>query len=189
MFDAQGTQHVMYRGIDSDIHELWWINGWNTDDLTAATTPQARHGDPVGYMFEAQGTQHVMYRGIDSDIHELWWNGVEYRRRDRHRRAAAAATDINLAGYVFEDQGTQHVIYRGTDNHIHELWSAAATMAGMAVFLDPGHNGANDSSITRQVPNGRGGAKTAKRAGTATSDGYPEHSFQLGRSAADSVMR
>jgi N-acetylmuramoyl-L-alanine amidase len=55
--------------------------------------------------------------------------------------------------------------------------SAAGNLAGMAVFLDPGHSDANDSSITRQVPNGRGGTKDCQTTGTATSDGYPEHSF------------
>ena len=35
----------------------------------------------------------------------------------------------------------------------------AASLAGMAIFLDPGHNGVFDSSITQQVPNGRGGTK------------------------------
>jgi N-acetylmuramoyl-L-alanine amidase len=55
--------------------------------------------------------------------------------------------------------------------------SAAPNIAGMAVFLDPGHNGVNDSSITRQVPNGRGGTKDCITTGTATSDGYPEHAF------------
>jgi hypothetical protein len=24
VFDAQGTQHVVYRGVDGHIHELWW---------------------------------------------------------------------------------------------------------------------------------------------------------------------
>ena len=47
----------------------------------------------------------------------------------------------------------------------------------MIVFLDPGHNGANDASITRQVPNGRGGTKDCQTSGTNTDDGYPEHSF------------
>ncbi|MDI3312916.1 MAG: Rv3717 family N-acetylmuramoyl-L-alanine amidase [Mycobacterium sp.] len=52
-----------------------------------------------------------------------------------------------------------------------------ANVAGMIVFLDPGHNGANDASITRQVPTGRGGTKDCQASGTATSDGYPEHTF------------
>ena len=47
----------------------------------------------------------------------------------------------------------------------------------MAVFLDPGHNGAQDASINRQVPNGRGGTKECDTSGTATADGYPEHAF------------
>src|SRR6201996_9230427 len=55
--------------------------------------------------------------------------------------------------------------------------SAAPNISGMAVFLDPGHNGGYDSSMTRQVPNGRGGTKECNTTGAATSDGYPEHAF------------
>jgi N-acetylmuramoyl-L-alanine amidase len=55
--------------------------------------------------------------------------------------------------------------------------SAATDITDMAVFLDPGHSGASDSSITRQVPNGRGGTKECQTTGTATPDGYPEHAF------------
>ncbi len=55
--------------------------------------------------------------------------------------------------------------------------SAGSDIAGMAVFLDPGHNGVSDSSLTRQVPNGRGGTKNCQTTGTATAGGYPEHSF------------
>ena len=55
--------------------------------------------------------------------------------------------------------------------------TASAAIAGMAVFLDPGHSGASDSSISRQVTNGRGGTKACETTGTSTSDGYPEHAF------------
>jgi N-acetylmuramoyl-L-alanine amidase len=44
-------------------------------------------------------------------------------------------------------------------------------------FLDIGHSGINDSSITRRVPNGRGGTKDCQTTGTSTDEGYPEHSF------------
>ena len=47
----------------------------------------------------------------------------------------------------------------------------------MIVFLDPGHNGSNDASISRQVPTGRGGTKDCQASGTSTDDGYPEHTF------------
>ena len=51
------------------------------------------------------------------------------------------------------------------------------SVAGMIVFLDPGHNGANDASMTRQVPTGRGGTKDCQASGTSTDDGFPEHTF------------
>lgn len=54
---------------------------------------------------------------------------------------------------------------------------AAPNVAGKIVFLDPGHNGANDASINRQVPTGRGGTKDCQTSGTSTDDGYPEHTF------------
>jgi N-acetylmuramoyl-L-alanine amidase len=55
--------------------------------------------------------------------------------------------------------------------------AAPANIAGMIVFLDPGHNGANDASISRQVPTGRGGTKNCQESGSSTDDGYPEHTF------------
>jgi N-acetylmuramoyl-L-alanine amidase len=55
--------------------------------------------------------------------------------------------------------------------------AAPASIAGRIVFLDPGHNGANDGSISRQVPTGRGGTKDCQASGTSANDGYPEHTF------------
>jgi N-acetylmuramoyl-L-alanine amidase len=55
--------------------------------------------------------------------------------------------------------------------------AAPANIAGMIVFLDPGHSGANDASISRQVPTGRGDTKDCQASGTSTDDGYPEHTF------------
>lgn len=54
---------------------------------------------------------------------------------------------------------------------------ATGDIAGTTVVLDAGHNGANDGSLTRQVPTGRGGTKDCQTTGTATDDGYPEHTF------------
>lgn len=53
----------------------------------------------------------------------------------------------------------------------------AAGIAGMSVFIDPGHSGRYDSSLTKQVDDGRGGTKNCQTSGTSTNDGYPEHSF------------
>jgi N-acetylmuramoyl-L-alanine amidase len=56
--------------------------------------------------------------------------------------------------------------------------AAPGSIAGMIVFLDPGHSGAGDpAALSRQVPNGRGGTKNCQTSGTATDSGYPEHSF------------
>ncbi|MCK0176347.1 Rv3717 family N-acetylmuramoyl-L-alanine amidase [Mycolicibacterium sp. F2034L] len=55
--------------------------------------------------------------------------------------------------------------------------AAPANIAGKIVFLDPGHNGANDASISKQVPTGRGGTKDCQASGTSTTDGYAEHTF------------
>jgi N-acetylmuramoyl-L-alanine amidase len=61
---------------------------------------------------------------------------------------------------------------------------ATSSLAGKIVFLDPGHNGANDASINRQVTTGRGGTKECQTTGTNTDAGYPEHSFNW-----DTVLR
>lgn len=55
--------------------------------------------------------------------------------------------------------------------------AAPANIAGKIIFLDPGHNGSNDASISRQVPTGRGGTKNCQASGTTSNSGYPEHTF------------
>ncbi|MGB8389031.1 Rv3717 family N-acetylmuramoyl-L-alanine amidase [Mycobacterium sp.] len=55
--------------------------------------------------------------------------------------------------------------------------AAPSNIAGMVVFIDPGHNGSNDASISRQVPTGRGGTKDCQTSGTSTNTGYQEHTF------------
>nr|WP_179476332.1 Rv3717 family N-acetylmuramoyl-L-alanine amidase [Mycolicibacterium vinylchloridicum] len=54
---------------------------------------------------------------------------------------------------------------------------AAGDLAGRVVVLDPGHSGLYESSLTSQVPTGRGGTKDCQTSGTTTNDGYPEHAF------------
>ena len=60
---------------------------------------------------------------------------------------------------------------------------AAPNVAGMIVFLDPGHQAAMDG-MSRQVPTGRGGTKDCQASGTSTDDGFPEHTFTW-----DTVLR
>lgn len=62
--------------------------------------------------------------------------------------------------------------------------SAAPTVAGRVVFLDPGHAGVNGPQNAKQVPNGRGGTKECQTSGTATARGYTEAAFNF-----DTVLR
>ena len=108
-FTANGTSgmHVVYRGVDNDIHELYWQNGaWGVNDLTAATDAPAAAGDPNGFTFTANGTSgmHVVYRDADDDIHELYWQNGAWGVND-----LTAATDAPAAA------GDRRV-------HVHREW-------------------------------------------------------------------
>jgi hypothetical protein len=128
-FEAQKTQHVLYRGVDRQIYELWWdaASGWGGGSLTGATGASLAAGDPTGYVFAVDATQHVIYRGIDGHIHELWWSAATgWSHGDLTAATGAPAPQGDPAGYSFEAQRTQHVVYRSSDNHIYELWWDAA---------------------------------------------------------------
>ncbi len=71
--DVDSTQHVVYRGIDGHIHELWYNGAWHHNDLTDAADAPAAVGDPSGYTWSADRTEHVVYRSSDGHIHELWF--------------------------------------------------------------------------------------------------------------------
>jgi hypothetical protein len=75
VFDAEGSQHVIYRAGNGHLYELWWTAalGWNQGDLTAAAGSPPAAGDPGAYEFRAEGTQHVVYRTADGHLHEMWW--------------------------------------------------------------------------------------------------------------------
>jgi uncharacterized protein YjhX (UPF0386 family) len=125
VFDAQGTQHVVYRGDDGHIVELWWqaTDGWHLTDLTTVTGAAAAAGDPTGYMFDAQGTQHVLYRSVDGHVVELWWQAADgWHLTDLTAATGAPAAAGEPAAYMFNAQVTQHVVHRTADGHVVELW-------------------------------------------------------------------
>ena len=88
--------------------------------------------------------------------------------RIRHRLRVGAAAALGAVGVITVGTATPT---------IPVATAVPGSIAGMIVFLDPGHNGANDASISRQVPTGRGGTKDCQASGTTTNDGYPEHTF------------
>ena len=132
VFEGQGTQHVIYRGTDFHIHELWWdSNGWHHHDLTtAAGAPLAKglaNGGSIfgvsGYMFNAQGTQHVNYWGQDHHIHELWWDSSNgWHHNDLTIAAGApAVTRVGAVPTGYAIGGAQYVVYRDDNVHATEL--------------------------------------------------------------------
>ncbi len=73
-WDVDHTEHVVYRGTDGHIHELWTdTSGWNHGNLTGSIGAPPAAGDPAGYTWDVDHTEHVVYRGTDGHIHELWF--------------------------------------------------------------------------------------------------------------------
>ena len=122
-WDVDSTQHVVYRGADGHIHELWFNNAWHHNDLTNASggAPLAA-SDPAGYTWDVDSTQHVVYRGADGHIHELWFNNAWHHNDLTNASGGAPLAASDPAGYTWDVDSTQHVVYRGADGHIHELW-------------------------------------------------------------------
>ena len=71
---ADNTNHVVYRGVDGHIHEIFFRRGeeWHHASLTARVNAPQAAGDPVGYTFDLYNSQHIMYPGVDNHIHELY---------------------------------------------------------------------------------------------------------------------
>ncbi|MDO5746671.1 MAG: N-acetylmuramoyl-L-alanine amidase [Actinomycetaceae bacterium] len=62
------------------------------------------------------------------------------------------------------------------DSIVSKLTQSGGTaLRGKTVLVDPGHSGG--SIPGHNVPDGRGGFKVCNNSGTATNDGYPEHTF------------
>jgi catechol 2,3-dioxygenase-like lactoylglutathione lyase family enzyme len=69
------TQHVVYRGEEGDVHELFMggaENKWAHNDISKEANAPRAAGDPAGYVFEADRTQHVVFQTADSNILELY---------------------------------------------------------------------------------------------------------------------
>jgi hypothetical protein len=126
-WEETSTAHVMYLGINNDVIELWWDNGWNIHDLFVAdpTAPTAplRNTPLTGYAFGYTSTQHVMYLDINNHVAELWWDDNGWHHNDLTAATGvpwAPADGTPLVGFAFGN--TQHVLYWGVNNHVVELW-------------------------------------------------------------------
>jgi catechol 2,3-dioxygenase-like lactoylglutathione lyase family enzyme len=128
---SKNTQHVIYRGVDDQVHELYFSAKeakWLHTNLTAATKATKAAGNPAGYVFD--NTQHVVYRGVDDQVHELYFSPKEAKWLHSNLTGETKVTKAagNPAGYILEDnlvarsKNTQHVVYRGADDQVYELY-------------------------------------------------------------------
>jgi len=139
-WEKDKTQHIVYRGTDNQVYELWFREGfifsnwkYEKQPLTTMVGAPPAAGDPMGYAWEEDDTQHVVYLGQDDQIHEIY-----FKRSDKKwayggsmtQKVGAPPAAGNPMGYTWEDDNTQHIIYRGTDGHIHELWQRKALLSG-----------------------------------------------------------
>jgi hypothetical protein len=121
------TSHVVYRGIDDGIHELYRAaNGkWAHNDLTNLTKAPKAAGEPAGYAEEGNKTQHVIFRTADGDLFELFSKYGEnsgWRGRDLTKEANAGKAAGSPDAFYWPGTRSQHVFYRGGDDNIHELF-------------------------------------------------------------------
>ena len=122
-FDHDQSQHIVYRGLDDHIHELWSSGTWHHNDLTlaAGNAPPAA-SKPFGYVWPQDTSQHVIYRGHDNAIHELYTHG-HWQHNNLCQQANVAPTAAGApTGYVDEPNAVEHVVYRDQEGSLHELW-------------------------------------------------------------------
>jgi catechol 2,3-dioxygenase-like lactoylglutathione lyase family enzyme len=126
-FADNKTEHVVYRGEDGHIHELYLPNEgkWMTNDLTATTKAPTAAGDPAGFAEEGNKTEHIVYRSTDGNIIELYvrqGDNMPWRFNDLTMQANAPKAAGNPDAYYWKDTRTNHVVYRGSDGDVHELF-------------------------------------------------------------------
>ncbi len=124
-WEGDQTQHVMYRGVDGHIHELWWSqdSGWQHTDLSAGTGAPPAAGESGRLCLGARSHRARPLPGHGrahprAVVHaEPGW-----QHADLSLATGAPAAGGDPAAYAWEGGGTQHVVYRGVDDQVHELW-------------------------------------------------------------------
>jgi hypothetical protein len=114
--------HVVYRGDDDGVHQLYWASGEvGHDPLSSVAGSPDATDDPVGYYDAARDTAHVIYRGGDNRLHDLYWTGdgrVSYEGPLTAPAHPPAGTPAGMADATFD-----YAIYRGADGQILSRYS------------------------------------------------------------------
>jgi hypothetical protein len=125
------SQHVVYRGEDDDVHELYLDpeGHWQSGDLSKTANAPKAVGSPTAYVEEPNKTEHVVFRTDAGDVVELHakykenqWAMKDLTKEANAPKAAGDPTAYRLRESRLRGITTQHVVYRGEDGDLHELY-------------------------------------------------------------------
>lgn len=143
------NQHVVYRGADRNVHQLYTTTTWNHRILNTLVGAPKAAGNPIGYTtFDGGGqmvVQHVVYRGEDSRLYELYTVGDQWRLSKLTELTGAPAPYGDPFAYTTDYGDVQHIVYRAKDRHVHELFARTewrhkdltAATGGPDIHADP----------------------------------------------------
>jgi hypothetical protein len=148
------TQHVIYIGLDDDIHELYYNGNWWHSDLIQnnCSRPKPPHaagngGYVSGFVWTADSSEHVIYVGNDLHLHELWLKlsvaGGDNCWHHTDLTNVVGGTPRpdptgGVVGYEWPDDGSEHFVYKGFDGYVHEIYNSPNSGWGRTDFYgDP----------------------------------------------------
>jgi len=118
--EFSSTQHVIYRGTDKQVHELFFEElvhlkgaaGWEERVLTKVIKDApAPDGDPTGCSFERRRTQHVVYVA-DRRPRELIFDVDGWRQRTYElERSELDEIGPLISPFFYEDQNAPHTFF------------------------------------------------------------------------------
>ncbi|WP_030277577.1 hypothetical protein [Streptomyces sp. NRRL B-24484] len=140
---------VLYRAIDSHLHELSWSdNQWDDADLTVVIEPRNAPPKAAGdatavYYWPQENGIHVVYRGTNGHLYLLSLHGHAGNQYHGDITSAAVgdapAAVGNPGGAAWNDPEEQHVVYRANNGRLHEL---LGTFSGIDAWR---HNDLSDA--------------------------------------------
>ena len=69
-------QHIVYRGIDGNIFQLWADEEWKLSTPTQEAGTSISAGNPSAYFYDK--TFCIAYLGIDGAYYVIWWTGSKW---------------------------------------------------------------------------------------------------------------
>lgn len=127
------TTHVIYRGSNGDLHELYWVGedavGYG-GNLTGTINAPKAVGQPSAFAGRDRDNV-VVYRSTAGEIRSIYWNdGPSGQDNLSGVAGTPKANGDPIAYYTPHNDGSQ-VTYRANDGHIWELyWLGANAVQG-----------------------------------------------------------